>query len=331
VLTGGALGAARTMDVVAQVAAGLHAAHSTGLIHRDITPANIMFAPDGTVKITDFGIAHAVGSVPLTTTGTVLGTPGYIAPERVSGIATGPASDLYALGVVAYEGLTGSRPFTGPPLEVAIAHRDRPLPPLPPSVPAEVAALVMMLTAKDPAWRPASAGDVADQAARLRDAIQTGGLHTSPLATPLPTAADKMPPLAVPVPSGPAVPVPGRPHRPRALAVAAAAVAAIGVLVVLSVIGFAPGSSSPGGSHPPAVQPSVSHPAAASSAESRASSPAASSGSPLATQQASTQPSVSPSAHATSSAPAETASASASTAHHGHKNGKGNGNGNGNS
>ena len=117
VLAGGALGAARTMDIVAQVAAGLQAAHAIGLIHRDITPANILFASDGTVKITDFGIAHAVGSVPLTATGTVLGTPGYIAPERVSGQQTGPASDLYALGIVAYECLAGARPFQARPLK----------------------------------------------------------------------------------------------------------------------------------------------------------------------------------------------------------------------
>lgn len=106
----GALDAARTIDIVAQVAAGLQAAHSAGLIHRDIKPDNILFAPNGTIKITDFGIAHAVGSVPLTATGMVIGTPGYIAPERVAGDETGAASGLYALGVVAYECLADSRP-----------------------------------------------------------------------------------------------------------------------------------------------------------------------------------------------------------------------------
>ena len=192
VLAAGALDVARTMDIVAQVAAGLQAAHGAGLIHRDIKPANILFAPDGTVRITDFGIAHAVGSVPLTATGMVMGTPGYIAPERISGGQTGAASDLYALGIVAYECLAGSRPFSGAPLDVAIAHRDRPLPPLPPSVPAEVAALVMMLTAKDPAWRPGSAGEVADQAARLRDGLLAPAGHTPAPAGPPLTAADNL-------------------------------------------------------------------------------------------------------------------------------------------
>ena len=119
------------MDVIAQSAAGLQAAHSTRLIHRDIKPANILFAPGGMVKITDFGVAHAIGAAPVTATGMVMGTPGYIAPERVSGGQARPPSDLYALGIVAYESLTAAQPFTGSPLEVALAHRDRPLPPLP--------------------------------------------------------------------------------------------------------------------------------------------------------------------------------------------------------
>jgi len=129
-LTRGPLDAARSMDVVAQAASGLQAAHAEGLIHRDIKPANLLLAPGGTVKITDFGIAHAVGSAPITLTGMLLGTPGYLAPERAAGARATPASDLYALGVVAYECLAGAPPFAGPPLDVTLAHRDRPLPPL---------------------------------------------------------------------------------------------------------------------------------------------------------------------------------------------------------
>lgn len=113
VLAGGPRDAAQTMDIVAQVAAGLGEAHSAGLIHRDIKPANILFTSEGTARITDFGIAYAVGSIPLTVTGTVMGTPGYIAPERVAGAQAGPASDLYALGIVAYECLAGRGPSRG--------------------------------------------------------------------------------------------------------------------------------------------------------------------------------------------------------------------------
>jgi serine/threonine-protein kinase len=232
VLARGPLGARPTMDTVAQVAAGLQAAHTAGLIHRDIKPANILFTSGGSVRITDFGIAHAVGSTPVTSTGMVMGTPGYIAPERVSGAQAGPASDLYALGVVAYECLAGSQPFAGGALDVAIAHRDRPLPPLPVSVPAEVAAFVMTLTAKDPAWRPASAGAAADQAGRLRDDLLSQGHNAQAV-------------LSV-VPAGPrstvADDVHSRPRRRRPLAVAALTLAALTCLVLVSVTGFASGS-----------------------------------------------------------------------------------------
>ncbi|HEY5989828.1 MAG TPA: protein kinase [Streptosporangiaceae bacterium] len=162
---------AQTMDVVAQAAAGLHAAHTAGLVHRDIKPANLLLSKDGRVKITDFGISHAAGSAPVTCTGTLLGTPAYLAPERVAGASGTPAADLYALGIVAYECLAGQLPFQGSPLQVALAHRDRSLPALPESVPPPVAALVAELTAKAPGARPASAGEVAQRASRLRDEI----------------------------------------------------------------------------------------------------------------------------------------------------------------
>jgi eukaryotic-like serine/threonine-protein kinase len=182
VLAGGPLDPARTMNIVAEVAAGLQAAHSAGLVHRDIKPANILFTADGAARVMDFGIAHAVSSAPLTATGVVLGTPGYIAPERVAGAKGGPASDLYALGIVAYECLAGAPPFAGPPLEVAVAHRDRPLPPLPAALPIEAVGFVMTLTAKDPRWRPASAAEVACQARRLRDLLGPGAIGPRPAA-----------------------------------------------------------------------------------------------------------------------------------------------------
>src|SRR5580658_7984902 len=233
VLASGPLSAGRTMDVVAQVAAGLQAAHSAGLIHRDVKPANILFAPGGAVRITDFGIAHAVGSAPVTSTGMVMGTPGYIAPERVSGAQAGPASDLYALGVVAYECLAGSQPFSGAALDVAIAHRDRPLPPLPTSVAAEVVAFVMILTAKDPAWRPGSAAEVAYQAGRLRDDLVGARAAGAPL-TVLDAAQSR---ALVGVSSRPRA---SRPRYGRAVAVAALALAALTCLILISVTGFAP-------------------------------------------------------------------------------------------
>jgi eukaryotic-like serine/threonine-protein kinase len=174
----GPLGASRVLDTIAQVAAALAAAHAAGLVHRDIKPANLLLAPDGTVKITDFGIAHAAGSAPLTQTGTLPGTPGYLAPERAMGGPASPASDLYSLGVVAWECLAGAPPFTGTPLEVASAHAHRDLPPLPAGVPARVAGLVAELTAKDQAARPRSAAAVAVRAGQLRSTVTEGAAAT---------------------------------------------------------------------------------------------------------------------------------------------------------
>ena len=172
--TGGPLDAARTMDVIAQTAAGLQAAHQAGLIHRDVKPANLLLSAAGVVKITDFGISYAAGSAPVTRTGMIVGTPSYLAPERASGAQATEASDIYALGVVAYECLTGTPPFAGTAIEVALAHRDRPLPPLPASLPPAVAGFVADLTAKDPAVRPASAAEVAARASQLRDRLRAG-------------------------------------------------------------------------------------------------------------------------------------------------------------
>src|SRR6266545_1453108 len=126
VLAGGGMEPAQAMDIVAQTAAGLHAAHLAGLVHRDIKPGNLLLSRGGVVKITDFGVSHATGSAPLTSTGILVGTTGYLAPECVGGAQATPASDLYALGVVAYECLAGVSPFTGLPVEVALAHRARP-------------------------------------------------------------------------------------------------------------------------------------------------------------------------------------------------------------
>jgi tRNA A-37 threonylcarbamoyl transferase component Bud32 len=204
-LDGGPLDPADAMDVLAQVAAGLAAAHAAGLVHRDIKPANLLVAGDGQVKITDFGIAHAAGSAQLTRTGTMVGTPSYLAPERAGGASATAASDLYSLGVVGYECLAGQPPFQGTPMEVVAACQRAPMPPLPAAVPAGVAALVMDLTAKNPAARPASASQVATRAARLRDALRDSRAATlaagqSPVAQS-PVAQPAAGP--VPLPAGP--------------------------------------------------------------------------------------------------------------------------------
>ena len=223
-LAGGPLDPADAMDVLAQVAAGLAAAHAAGLVHRDIKPANLLVGGDGQLKITDFGIAHAAGSAQLTRTGTMLGTPSYLAPERAAGASATAASDLYSLGVVGYECLAGQPPFQGTPMEVVAACQRAPLPPLPAAVPAGVAALVMELTAKDPAARPASASQVAGRAARLRDALRDSRAAAQ-AARPVPVAQSPVAqspvaqsPVAQPA-AGP-VPLPGEPLPAGAAATA---------------------------------------------------------------------------------------------------------------
>ena len=163
------LPADRVLDVVAQTARALQAAHDGGVVHRDVKPGNLLVTPDGVVKVTDFGIASAAGAVPLTRTGQVVGTASYVSPEQARGAGAGPRSDLYSLGVVAYEALAGVRPFPGDhPVAVVLAHLQEPPPALPAGVPAPVAALVLALLAKDPADRPLSAAELADRATDLR-------------------------------------------------------------------------------------------------------------------------------------------------------------------
>ena len=176
VLAAGRLQPARAADVLAQAAAALGAAHAAGVVHRDIKPGNLLITHDGQVKVTDFGIAHSARAEDLTSTGALIGTMGYLAPERVRGGPATAASDLYALGIVGYECLTGQPPFRGEPLQVALAHRDQELPGFPPWClrqpgGAELAALIRDLTAKDPAARPATAAGAAARACRIRDGL----------------------------------------------------------------------------------------------------------------------------------------------------------------
>ena len=169
-LATGPVGPARAMDLVAQIAAGLDAAHSAGLAHGDIKPHNVLLDFDGRVKLTDFGVPLAPDA-DAAAPGALLGTPEYQAPERMTGGRGSAASDLYSLGILAFQCLTGRVPFRGRAVEVAEAHRNWPLPPLPAGLPAEVARLVTELTAKNPADRPGSARAAARRAAGLRDEL----------------------------------------------------------------------------------------------------------------------------------------------------------------
>ncbi|MFI5697192.1 serine/threonine-protein kinase [Kribbella sp. NPDC051586] len=168
-------------DIATQGARALDAAHEAGIVHRDVKPGNLLLAPDGTLKMTDFGIAKRAGNE-TTGLGVLLGTASYVSPEQVRGEPATPASDWYSFGCVLHELLAGTPPFTGPTVDVVMRqHLDVPPPPIARTdVPQELSDLVTHLLAKNPADRPSSAADVV---ALLTPANQTQVLaFTSPAA-----------------------------------------------------------------------------------------------------------------------------------------------------
>jgi eukaryotic-like serine/threonine-protein kinase len=163
------LPADQVLDIIAQTASALHAAHQAGLVHRDIKPGNLLITPDRRVKITDFGIARIADQVPLTATGQVMGTVQYLSPEQASGHSASPSTDVYSLGIVAYEALAGRRPFTGESqVAIAMAQINEAPPELPVTVAEPVRNLIFASIAKKPSDRPASAQAFARAAQALR-------------------------------------------------------------------------------------------------------------------------------------------------------------------
>jgi eukaryotic-like serine/threonine-protein kinase len=166
----------RAAQVAAQVCAALEHAHQAGIIHRDIKPANVIVGPEGRVKVTDFGIARAAGDATLTATGSMLGTAQYLSPEQAAGDPITPASDQYSTGILLYEMLTGTAPFTGDSaLAVAMKHVSDDVPP--PSarngaVAPELDEVVRRATARSPGDRFPTAGAMATA---LTDAVRPTG------------------------------------------------------------------------------------------------------------------------------------------------------------
>jgi serine/threonine protein kinase len=223
----GRLTPARTMALLAQAADALQAAHEKGIVHRDVKPGNLLVRPNGTLVLTDFGIARSAMVGQLTAAGSVLGTASYISPEQAAGATATPASDVYALGVVAYQCLSGHRPFEGDnPLEIAMRHVRDTARPLPGDIPPAVRAIVDRSMAKDPAARWPSAATlaaVARQAAATLGAPPPARPAAAPAhpASPAPTSS----PISAPAPltapqSGarpaPPYPLPPAPHSPVA-------------------------------------------------------------------------------------------------------------------
>ena len=215
------LSAERLLPILAQTARALDAAHAAGVVHRDVKPGNILLGPGGQVKITDFGVSTAVNQAPMTATGMVMGTAQYLSPEQAVGHPATGSSDLYSLGIVAYESLVGHRPFTGPTaVDIAVAHVNDPVPPLPDFVDPALAALVVRLLSKEAEDRPTTAGTLAD----LFDELIADGAPPAPLVVgPVPGSVVEPVPGSAPVPFTSGVPVSGTPLNATAAPVPPAA------------------------------------------------------------------------------------------------------------
>ena len=199
----GAQPVGRSLEWLGQAAAALDAAHANGIVHRDVKPANLLLDSDDRVKVADFGVASAADLGSFTEAGTVVGTAGYLAPEQARGERATPASDLYALAVVAFELLTGERPFERESSTAeAMAHVSAPIPPASstnPQLPPELDDVLARGLAKEPVHRFATAGELRRSASRRappggRDDARRRDPRCCPAARPSAGAAAPAPP-----------------------------------------------------------------------------------------------------------------------------------------
>ena len=192
-LAAGPLAEERAVTVAEQVAEALAHAHRTGVVHRDVKPSNILFDEAGRARLADFGIARVAGTPSLTGTGQMVGSIPYLAPEQVEGAPVGPPADIYALGLVLIECLTGRPCYPGAQIDAAVSRLHRP-PPVPGSAPRWLGALLTAMTERGPARRPSA--DAVAEALRHRDvepilaatqalAAPAGDTEVFPIAAPL--------------------------------------------------------------------------------------------------------------------------------------------------
>ena len=242
ILREGPLEAADAAGLGAQVAEALGAAHDRGMVHRDIKPQNVLLTATGGAKVADFGIARAGSSVTISRTGSVMGTAGYMSPEQALGKPATPKSDLYSLGVVLYEALTGEQPYTADnPIAVSMKHVNEPLRPpveLNPRIPEGMNALVTKLMAKDPEDRYADAEELADDLRRVNRGLEPGAAGVAMMQRPQRTAVASEK-LTREMPRSRPRPAPMRRRRrlPWLLIALAAILFTLGILGILQALG----------------------------------------------------------------------------------------------
>lgn len=198
---------ARVVTVLTFTCRGLQAAHDAGVMHRDVKPGNLLIEPGDVVKITDFGVSRATDQTTLTATGMVMGTAQYLAPELALGKPATPASDLYALGIIAYEALVGKRPFAAASaVDIAIAQVNDPVPALPSTISRDMQRVIKGLLEKNPRKRPGTARDLERILDEVKPRSQSAQAPNRAPSTRAPTASGRqtMPPSIAP-----------RAHRPR--------------------------------------------------------------------------------------------------------------------
>jgi serine/threonine protein kinase len=279
------LSAQETSSILIQAASALEAAHQGGVVHRDVKPANILITPDGTAKLTDFGISRAVEAVPLTQAGEILGTAQYLSPEQALGQGATASSDIYALGVVGYEMLTGQRPFEADTIVATVlAHVNEPAPPLPDAVPVGVADVIRACLAKAPENRPTRAAAVAHALGMADAAVASAAPGRPAPVLALPMRTQIMPAVALPTQDLPTQALPTqalptqasdlpdrRSRRRPAWFLAAATVAVLGAIAIFTLTG---GSKTPTDTTT-TTPPSTPSSASPSSVSSRTSATAA--------------------------------------------------------
>ncbi len=322
----------RAAEIAAQVASALSFAHAAGIVHRDVKPGNIMITPQGEVKVMDFGIARAASTEPLTQTATVLGTASYLSPEQAEGRPVDARSDIYSLGIVLYEELTGVPPFQADsPVAVAYKHvRENPVLPsqVVPGIPPDLEAVVLKAMAKNPANRYASAAEMREDLERFLSGrpveaapVLLGDGATGPMeptAVESATAAAALTAQPTTVASGDEPPSGGRSRWLIGLAA--------GLIIGILVLALTAGRSVPSGGPGPADTPTVnghvsptgdsSGPGHGGQSGGGASGPSGSSGQDSPSPTATTAPTTAPTTGATTApttAPPTTAPAPAGT------------------